>query len=136
MLALFAGEIVLKHGDDVFSMGRRQKRGDLSGKLPCCAEQIHAILCEIECFVLIPELLRKFREDRRKFRDHFSLEVHEGLAIHEAGITDLRLDAEDFHIFGCNDLLIVLPGIHRIIDAADEQVCLFQCVIECIDYMQ
>ena len=133
MLALFAGEIVLKHGDDVFSMGRRQKRGDLSGKLPCCAEQIHAILCEIECFVLIPELLRKFREDRRKFRDHFSLEVHESLAIHEAGITDLRLDAEDFHIFGCNDLLIVLPGIHRIIDAADEQVCLFQCVIECID---
>lgn len=62
MLALFAGEIVLKHGDDVFSLGRRQKRGDLSSKLPCCAEQIHAILCEIECFVLIPELLRKFRE--------------------------------------------------------------------------
>ena len=124
---------MLKHGDDIFSLDRRQKRSDLSGKLSCLTEQIHAILREIKYLILIPELLRKFRKDGRKSWDHFSLETHEGFAVHEAGVTDLRLDAEDFHVFRGDDFLIVLPGIYWITAAADEQVCLFQCVIECID---
>ena len=130
MLALFAGEIVLKHGDDIFSLDRRQKRSDLSGKLSCLTEQIHAILREIKYLILIPELLRKFRKDGRKSWDHFSLETHEGFVVHEAGVTDLRLDAEDFHVFRGDDFLIVLPGIYWITAAADEQVCLLQSVIE------